>query len=106
MAARRYCAPNAAMACCCHSPLFLRADKPRPPASLPDTAACLHPLLLQEARGLWASRRRYDALVRRALEDLRSSPPAQHTLLHHLMSLTDPDTGERVAACGAQLGCV
>ncbi|PNW81441.1 hypothetical protein CHLRE_07g356250v5 [Chlamydomonas reinhardtii] len=52
----------------------------------------------KEARGLWASRRRYDALVRRALEDLRSSPPAQHTLLHHLMSLTDPDTGKPLSA--------
>ncbi|KAG2434347.1 hypothetical protein HYH02_012363 [Chlamydomonas schloesseri] len=52
----------------------------------------------KEARWLWASRRRYDALVRRALEDLRARPPAEHTLLHHLMHLTDPDTGKPLSA--------
>ncbi|KAG2423034.1 hypothetical protein HXX76_015550 [Chlamydomonas incerta] len=52
----------------------------------------------KEARGLWHSRRRYDALVRRALDDLRASPPAEHTLLHHLMHLTDPNTGKPLSA--------
>ncbi|GLC34196.1 hypothetical protein PLESTM_000168400 [Pleodorina starrii] len=51
----------------------------------------------KETREFWADRVRFDAIVRRALEDLRERPPAPHCLLSHLLSFTDPNTGKALS---------